>query len=76
MEDVYRLHKNNTKLFRLMPAVIFHISEYSEEEPVGHNHSNYHLIFDVKMDFRRKIQCVNGGHTTNSPAKSYYAGLV
>ena len=49
---------------------------HGEEDPVGYEHINCHLIFDVKMDFRRKAHFFAGGHTTNLPAESTYARVV
>ena len=54
----------------------FHILDHNEENPVGYEHINCHLIFDVKMDFCRKAQFVDGGHTTKPPAESTYTGVV
>ena len=56
--------------------IAFHILDHGEENPVGYEHINCHLIFDSKMDFRRKAQFVAGGHTTKPPAESTYAGVV
>ena len=50
--------------------------DHGERYPVGYEHINCHLIFDVKMDFRRKAQFVARGHTTNPPSESTYAGFV
>ena len=57
-------------------AVAFHILYHGEEYPVGYEHINCHLIFDIKMNFRSKARLVAGGHTTNPPAKSTYSGVV
>ena len=57
-------------------AVAFHILDHGEEEPVGYEHINCHLIFDVNMEFRRKSHIVAGGHTTNPTAESTYEGVV
>ena len=84
VEEAYRLdQKNNNTLWRDVikkemtnVAVAFHILDHGEEDPVGYEHINFHLIFYVKMDFRRKSQFVAGGHTTNPPAESTYAVFV
>ena len=47
--------------------VAFHILDHGEDDPVGYYYINFHLIFDVKIDFRRKARFVAGGHTTNAP---------
>ena len=57
-------------------SVAFHILDHDEEKPVGYEHINCHQIFDVKIEFRRKARFVAGGHTTNPPAESSYAGVV
>ena len=57
-------------------SIAFRILDHGEEEPLGYEHINFHLIFDFKMDFRRKAWFVAGGHTTNPPAESTYAGVV
>ena len=57
-------------------AVYFHILDHGEEDPVRYEHINCHLIFDVKMDFRRKARFVAGGHTTKPPVEFTYAGVV
>ena len=54
----------------------FNILDHGEEYPLGYEHINCHLIFDVKMDLRRKARFFAGGHTTNPPAGSTYAGVV
>ena len=35
-----------------------------------------HLVWDVKMDFTRKVWCVLGRHKTPDPIGSTYAGVV
>ena len=57
-------------------AVAFHILDHGKNEPVGYEHITCHLIYDVKMDLCRKARFVAGGHTTNPPAESTYAGVV
>ena len=57
-------------------SIDFHILDHGEEYPIGYEHINFHLIFDVNMDSRRKAQFVAGVHTTNPPAESTYAGVV
>ena len=84
VENAYELDKENgNTLWRDAikkemdnVAVAFHILDHGESEPVGYEHINCHLIFDVKMDFRRKARFVAGGHTTNPPSESTYAGVV
>ena len=35
-----------------------------------------HMVFDVKMNFTRKLRWVLDGHKTPSPIESTYAGVV
>ena len=65
------IHKEMTNV-----SVVFHILNHGEKKPVGYEHINCHLIFDVKLDLRRKARFVAGGHTTNPHAESTYAGVV
>ena len=75
-EEAYKLDKkNNNTLWRetikkemTNVSISFHILDHGEEKPVGYQHINCHLIFDVKMDRRRKARFVAGGHTKNPPA--------
>ena len=84
VEEAYRIdQKNNNTLWRdaikkemTNVSVSFHILDHGEEDPVEYEHINCHLIFDVKMDFRRKARFVAGGPTTNPPTGSTYAGVV
>ena len=57
-------------------SIAFHILDHGKENPGGYEHINYHLIFDVNMEFCRKARFVAGGHTTNLPAESTYAWVV
>ena len=76
VEEAYKLDKNNNKTLwrdainKVMTNVYidFHILDHGEEYPIGYEHINFHLIFDVKMDFFCKSQFVAGSHTTNPPA--------
>ena len=54
----------------------FHILDHGEENPLGYEHINCHLIFDIKMDFHHKDLLVAGFHTTNLPMESTYSGVV
>ena len=76
VKEAYKLDKKNNNTFWRDAIkkqinnvyIVFHILDHGEENPVGYEHINCHLIFDVKMDFRRKARFVAGGHTTNPPA--------
>ena len=73
VKKAYRLdQKNNNTLWRdaikkemTNVAVDFHILDHGEEDPAGYEHTNCNLIFDIKMDFRRKARVVSRGHTKN-----------
>ena len=44
--------------------------------PIGYQHVNCHMIFDVQMEyFRRKYRLVAGGHMTDLPATIIYVKL-
>lgn len=47
-----------------------------EPLPPGYTKATGHIIFDVKMDFRRKARWVKDGHKTPEPETSNYAGVV
>eukprot|EP00984_Skeletonema_dohrnii_P022062 scaffold11195_cov77-Skeletonema_dohrnii-CCMP3373.AAC.1 len=42
----------------------------------GYIKTSGHVIFDVKMDFRRKARWVLDGHKTPEPTIANYAGVV
>jgi hypothetical protein len=57
----------------------YQVSEFA----FAHNINDYpafkywgHLVFDVKMDFTRKVRWVKDGHRTIDPDWSTYAGVV
>ena len=62
VEKAYKLNKknNNTLWHHAIKkemtnvSIDFHILNHGEEKLVGYEHINFHLIFYVKMDFRRK----------------------
>jgi Reverse transcriptase (RNA-dependent DNA polymerase) len=43
---------------------------------IGYQEIQCHLVFDVKMDFCRKVRFVAGGHMTEAPASMTYASVV
>jgi hypothetical protein len=57
-------------------GVAIDIMEDSQQLPPGYRKSSGHIIFDVKMDFRRKARWVQDGHKTTLPETSNYAGVV
>ena len=44
--------------------------------PPGYKKITAHLVFDVKHDGRHKARMVAGGHLTDAPIDSVYAGVV
>ena len=44
--------------------------------PVGYTKASGHIVWDVKMDLRRKARWVKDGHLTPEPETSNYAGVV
>ena len=62
VEEAYILdQKNNNTLWcdaikkeMSNVSVDFNILDHGEDHPVGYEHINCNLIFDVKMDFRHK----------------------
>ena len=57
-------------------SIAFQILDDGEDPPPGWKHSSGHIIFDVKMDFTRKVRWVKDGHRTPDPDWSTYAGFV
>ena len=49
---------------------------YGEQPPPGYIKASGHIIWDVKMDLRRKARWVKDGHLTPEPETSNYAGVV
>jgi Reverse transcriptase (RNA-dependent DNA polymerase) len=46
------------------------------QPPVEYQKITGHLIFDIKMDFTRKVRFVAGGHLTDPPSTVTYASVV
>ena len=57
-------------------GVAFEILEERQMAPPGWNKASGHLIWDVKMDFTRKMRWVLDGHKTPDPIGSTFAGVV
>ena len=57
----------------IMPG--FDFAEDNKPSP-GYSKSSGHLIFDVKMDFTRKLRWVEDGHFSPDQSDSNNAGLV
>ena len=43
---------------------------------IGYQDIQYHVIFDVKMDFTSKARFVAGSHTTDTPGLITYSSVV
>ena len=59
---------NNYKVFRKL--------EDDDVLPVGYKKIPYHIVFDVKLDFRRKARLVAGGNHTDPPKDDVYSGVI
>ena len=57
-------------------GVAFEILEEGQAAPPGRCKVSGHLIWDVKMDFTRKVRWVLDGHRTPDPIGSTFAGVV
>jgi hypothetical protein len=57
-------------------GVAFEVLAESQRAPPVWSKVTGHLIWDLKMDFRRKARWVLNGHKTPNPIGSTYAGVV
>ena len=57
-------------------CVNFKLCEKGEKAPIGHTKITCHLIFDLKIDIKRKAQYVAGGHLTDVPTYMTYSSVV
>eukprot|EP00957_Ditylum_brightwellii_P010097 762975-Ditylum_brightwellii.AAC.1 len=57
-------------------GIAFEILPEDRSVPVGWKKVTGHLVFDVKMDFKRKARWVLDGHKTADLKGSTYAGVV
>jgi hypothetical protein len=57
-------------------GVTFEVLGEGEQAPPAWSKVTGHLVFDVKMDFTRKLRWVLDGHKTPDPIGSNYAGVV
>ena len=58
----------------VMPAFTF--LEQDEKVPIGYQHIDCHMIFDVKLAFTQKAQVVAGEHMTEAQASLTYSSVV
>ena len=54
-------------------GLAFNILELGSSAPPGWSKVTDHLVFDVKMEFTRKVRWVLDGHRTPDPIDSSYA---
>jgi Reverse transcriptase (RNA-dependent DNA polymerase) len=57
-------------------GIAFEVLEEGMMAPKGWSKVTGHLVWDVKMDFTRKVRWVLDGHLTPNPIGSTYAGVV
>ena len=48
----------------------------TDQAPAGYTGIPYHVVFDVKVDLRRKARLVAGGNCTSPPKEDVYSGVV
>ena len=84
VEDAFRIDKENGNTL-WQDALVLEVNELwvaldvlGDDAPLppGYTKATGHIIFDVKMDFRRKARWVKDGHLTPEPTTSNYAGVV
>eukprot|EP00957_Ditylum_brightwellii_P000822 65426-Ditylum_brightwellii.AAC.1 len=56
--------------------IAFGILENDMKTPTGWNKVTGHIIFDVKMDFTKKVRWVLDGHKTPDSVGSMYVGVI
>ena len=84
VKEAYEIDKENNdtywtdaiKLEMKNVGIAFEILPENSNKPIGHQFVNCFVHFEIKMDFRRKARLVAGGHITNTPDTSTYAGVV
>ena len=57
-------------------GIAFTILDLGNKSPPGWTKASGHLVFDVKMDFTRKVIWAKDGHRSPNPITSAYAGVV
>ena len=69
---------NNNAMWRDMlmnVGMAFKVLDEGQKAPAGWHKVTGHLIWDVKMDFTRKVRWVLDGHKTTDPTGLTFAGL-
>lgn len=54
----------------------FRVLEKYEPLPHGYERIPYHFVFDLKIDGRRNVRLVTGGHKKEPPKEDTYSGVV
>jgi len=57
-------------------GIAFEMLDDEKRPPVGWKQVTGHSVFDLKIDFTRKVRWVLDGHKTGTPDKSAHAGVV
>ena len=57
-------------------AVAVESLDHDRKAPSGWDKSSENIVFDVKMDFTRKVRWVKDGHITPDPERSTFVGGV
>ena len=57
-------------------GITFTILDLGKKSPPGWTKASGHLVFDVKIDFTRKVRWVTDGHRSPNPTTLAYAGVV
>jgi hypothetical protein len=57
-------------------CIAFEILGPNERAPLGWHKASGHIIFDIKMDFTRKMRWVKDGHKTPDSTTPSFAGVV
>ena len=86
IEEAYKLDRENgNNLWRdaialemgtLKTMEVFNILDRGESIPADHTCIKIWMIFDVRMDFRRKARLVAGGHQTAPPTADTYSSVA
>ena len=66
----------NKELRQIDDYDTFRLAADSPQPPGGYSHIPYHIVFDVKVDLRRKARLVAGGNCTSPPKEDVYSGVV
>ena len=56
--------------------IAFKMKNHGEMAPPGWHKETGHVVWDIEMDFTRKVRWVKGGHKTPNPTTTNYLGVV